>query len=428
MKKKTLLVLAICLLLAGCTSKNKMQKYSKEIVNEYNNETITYDRAISDLDSMMSQANSDEKKNILENSRKDIEELKASKDSFEKAEKAYNEKKYEDAINLYNAVVEIDNNYNTAQDKLTNAENEYLKAVYEQAEIYLESDKYDKAIELYNKAKNVVDSDELDKKISEAESKQQTFLDNQIIEMEKTAEKYIDEKDYINALKEYKNLYNLTGDDKYDVKIDGVKNAMVDYAIENAEMFLSEENYNEAKAALSQAKYNVPDDERIKDEEKRIDSLRPVDLSTVKSLSTDSHFARTGYYDGEVEDNIGNTYKDGSIAFTSDNYYGGQEGAYATVTYYLKGEYDKIEGIFALLYDSKDTTMLNYLNIYCDGVLVYSSEALTQGVLPINVSVDISGAQEIKLEYKWTGESSRWIVSDTVFGNAVLKKNYIPLQ
>ncbi|MBQ9232601.1 MAG: hypothetical protein IJ167_01010 [Lachnospiraceae bacterium] len=376
MKKKYLLLLCICLLISGCASKNKIQNNSKDIVDRYNMYNITYEQAITELDNMLADANTDEKRSIIEDGRNEIDELKVSKDSFEKAEKAFDDEKYADAISAYSEVIEKDSNYDIAQDKLDESKNDYLKAVYEQADIYLESNKYDKAIELYNNAKEIVDSDELDKKISEAEAAQQTYLDNQIAEMEKTAEQYVEDKDYINALKEYKSLYEITEDEKYDVKIDGVKDAMVDYAIENAEALLSEGKYDEAKSALSQAKYNVPDDERISDEEDRIEYFRPVSINELDSLYGEAYSEPTYLFQTEGSwylypwesgdiDNLGRSGFSGAACGDPDlktkNQYGN---TYAFLEYMIDGQYDSLQGEFALSQDTKNTDLSARLYIY----------------------------------------------------------------
>ncbi|MBQ9232600.1 MAG: hypothetical protein IJ167_01005 [Lachnospiraceae bacterium] len=60
-------------------------------------------------------------------------------------------------------------------------------------------------------------------------------------------------------------------------------------------------------------------------------------------------------------------------------------------------------------------------------MLVYTSEAMTGGVLPVNVNVDLTGVTKVKMEIKPDISN----ISDKLkvgFLNAEFVKNYTPLE
>lgn len=91
-------------------------------------------------------------------------------------------------------------------------------------------------------------------------------------------------------------------------------------------------------------------------------------------------------YNGDSTANNGDTF---------DRYYwiGDRDG----VSYLLKGQYNRFTGTWYLCNIYKNSSENYRFLVYADGVLVYTSPAVTAGVEPVAFDVDISGCYEMKL-------------------------------
>ena len=108
----------------------------------------------------------------------------------------------------------------------------------------------------------------------------------------------------------------------------------------------------------------------------------------------------------------------------------------ASYDFYIQGEYDQLSGEFYLSGETeshKNTPMSLSLNVYADGVIIYESEELTKGDLPISILTDIpSGCQVLRVEFvSSTTNIADGISEETQYGsalvNAYLSKKYVPL-
>ena len=444
MKKYLSVLLIICLLFTGCMSKSKVDKKAQRIVNEYNNEYITYEQAIDKIDNLSLNANNDEKKSIIDSCRSSIDELKKSKDAFSAGEEAYENKKYDEAIGYYGEVIESDCNYNSANRKKEESENEYVNAVYDQVNVYLEEKKFDKAVDLYNKAKEIVKSKQSEDKISDLDSLIQESLNNYIDELNSKSESELQNEDYETAKQIYEELYELTGEETYSVKIEGVENEWSNSLINAAEEQLAMGKYDAALNLLKEPKRKISDDSAITEEERRIESFRPLvfdgnqcenylytDIyTTYINESLGWHYwwiDDCGFGDfNNVKDNLGQKHDCGILLRTPNGYDVG-EGS-GKIDYTLKGDYDYFDCVFFIADVSKNTPCEFNLNIYGDDILIYSSDTITGGSLPIDVSTSIKDVQKLTIEvvYDLTNKSSNGdyiVVSDMR-----LRKEYSPLS
>lgn len=94
---------------------------------------------------------------------------------------------------------------------------------------------------------------------------------------------------------------------------------------------------------------------------------------------------------------------------------------YETAEFLLNGRYSTMSGTIALTEASKSTKSTGWYEIYGDGKLLYTSEKMTGGILPISFNIEISNVNMLKIVSK--GVTSDW--SDTkevVFYDTILKK------
>lgn len=71
-------------------------------------------------------------------------------------------------------------------------------------------------------------------------------------------------------------------------------------------------------------------------------------------------------------------------------------------TYVLNGQYSAISGTLFQKYENRSENRTNTLELYGDGVLLYSAE-ITKGAQPIDFYVDITGVLELKVVFYDTG-------------------------
>lgn len=69
-----------------------------------------------------------------------------------------------------------------------------------------------------------------------------------------------------------------------------------------------------------------------------------------------------------------------------------------SMTYRLDGKYDTLEGVLAVANGAQGSSGTASIYIYADGVCVYSMEEFTSDMDSLEVSVDLTGVKDIKLE------------------------------
>lgn len=72
------------------------------------------------------------------------------------------------------------------------------------------------------------------------------------------------------------------------------------------------------------------------------------------------------------------------------------------VVYNLEGKYDTVSGTMFLSADDKSTNDTARIQVYGDGKLLYTSDVFTAGVLPKEISIDVSGVQKLTISFQGT--------------------------
>lgn len=413
--KKIILVGLLCLILSGCTTQSDIQEEVAGIVESYNAGNITYDNAVSEINSFLSENSvSDETYNYISEQLAFLDELNESKSNYEKANEEFENADYEDAMEYYDMVIEKDSNYQTAQGLVEESKKKFIEVTDEQAQIYIDDGKYLKAIEVYESAQKVYDDGSIDGKIADIEADYKSSLEAQAAEYENNGE-------WSSAINTYETLYDYFKDESYKVNITDVTNKCINAAIDEAEQYLSEGNTTDAKAVIKTAEIYVGDDAELEDELARIESFEPVSLMDLDTFYTETGYAKIEDWGSEDKDNLGNTYDAGMLIDLP-----GVGNYDASIAYMINGEYDILSGKFVLHSESKNKTNEKYtiqLYIYGDGKLLYTSSVMRGGVLPEEVSVDISGVIELIIEFK--GYASFYTVG---FVEPTLQKEYTPLN
>ncbi len=171
MKKTGAILLAILLIVlcfCGCSSQEKINRNADEVINKYNKEQITYAEAYSALVKYSSRSKD---ASYIERQMSVLAALMESKENYIQAKKAFDSGNYETAVIRYDKVSENDDNYNEAKKELNLAQENYIKSVDEDAEKYMNENKYLEAIKVYENSKKVYNDGKTDNKISDIEEK-----------------------------------------------------------------------------------------------------------------------------------------------------------------------------------------------------------------------------------------------------------------
>lgn len=216
----------------------------------------------------------------------------------------------------------------------------------------------------------------------------------------------------------------------------------INEAIANAEACLSEGRYDDALVALIPVKQYS--DSRVAAEENRINSYKPVAIYNLDPMTrTNSDYLDAVKWKANYELNTGESGKQGIGAVTHELLaFAGYPGRTHEVTsasfeYYIgNSDFDTISGWFCLggmSTKQKNTPLSLSLEIYADGALIYASEELTKGSLPIEVSVDIpKGTQLLKVSFVTSTTNIKDSISveaqySSAFVDAYFSKHYSPL-
>ena len=201
------------------------------------------------------------------------------------------------------------------------------------------------------------------------------------------AETLANSGDYLSALQTVNQALESVGDDNtLTAAAKTYEDAYVKSIMSEADQYVSKGDFDTA-INLCQSAYNAVQDNRLQEKIDLINSQKPItiDISSLKII--DSEWDFYGNAKSTIIDTYGNTY-DKPIVFDGVNDY---------VTYYTSGKYITIAG-FVAAHDGMAHDYTAVVSIYADDVLIYTSPEISRTTKPIEVSLDISGADTIKIK------------------------------
>ena len=362
-----------------------------------------------------------------------IENLDASRTAFAAAEKLLAAKDYVGAIGQYKSVIVSDENYTLAQSQLDVAMQDYRTAALKQADQLVSENSFDQAITVINAALMTLPKDsELLQQAALCESKKAVYEKATALS---SAEEYMVQGEYEKALDvvslalietpEDADLQNALADyqTKYITHVKEEANAAfgtecnygaaavildaglkvlpdnadlqsvvtdfqtryVNYVIAASDAaFAVDRNYETAIAAMNTALIVLPNNAVLTAKKSDYLSYKPVWLTDLDYFNSSSGI-RIDSYD-VMKDNTGIGYAH-SISGYEDEF----------IEYLLNGTYTKFAFTCAVSYSNRTTGFSQYVEVFGDGVLLFSSNIMTGGVDPQAASIDITGVQKLKL-------------------------------
>ncbi len=129
-----------------------------------------------------------------------------------------------------------------------------------------------------------------------------------------------------------------------------------------------------------------------------------MQYSTGNNLYYD--YSATGHLVEEVRDNLGNVYQYGL-------HMDGEGVGPFYITYALEGKYTSFTGTCVSPQKLAGTDGSKYFEVFCDGMLVYTSSTMYSGSAPQDFSIDVTGVQQLTIQYPPTrGSNEMALVCD----------------
>jgi len=169
-------------------------------------------------------------------------------------------------------------------------------------------------------------------------------------------------------------------------------------AIKQAETsFVSYTDYMKALNIIKQAQQKYPDDADLKAKENYYKSFAPVSIFDLKSY-TKSDYAPSEK--SNKKDTMGNTYE---MSLMTHDLPGHQ-------TYDIGKKYNILKGKASILDTYGNMDNFGFIKIYGDGILLYSKTNFTGSTKPLDISVDITGVTDLKIEMGKAQEYAPYIL------------------
>lgn len=93
------------------------------------------------------------------------------------------------------------------------------------------------------------------------------------------------------------------------------------------------------------------------------------------------------------------------------------------IQYNLSAKYDTVTGTLFIADTYKNTVQTSYFEAYGDGKLLYTSPKMEKGVLPQDISFNVSGVQKLEIKFYTKTDSTLW-GSEICISNLTAQKNF----
>ncbi len=211
--------------------------------------------------------------------------------------------------------------------------------------------------------------------------------------------------DLLNTAKEY---LDSCGVDSTEIqqKIDETLVTYADSYAQKAEASFKKHDVNGAIGNIEVAMQLQPDNADYKTKHDTYQQYLPFYLYDEDNVLYEDE---TGdVYGGVVFNETLETNNNKTMAHSMRWYDGKQEddGNHWNVYYNLEGKYDTVTGTIFLENRTKNSDKISYFEAYGDGKLIYTSPKMTAGVLPQEISFDISGIQKLTLSFYASDDTS----------------------
>ena len=316
-----------------------------------------------------------------------VEKLNESRTNFATAESFFSTGDYKEAISHYRQVIEDDENYDAAADRLADSLERYREQSLNKAKEYADAELYANAINTLDEALTVIPNDA---KLTE----QKRLYEKSDVEKQKAdalseAAALARNGDYLGAVKALNSVMNTQSS---DAELISAYNDYCDkYAakvITTAEEKVKVKDFEGAISALNAALKEVPGNKKLAEKLEEVKSRQPVPITNLTAINSNNW---RKWNNGSPKDPFGNDYSSSSNYVISYSY--GEE---QYIEYRLYGDYTTLTGTIAP-YTEMEEDKYGFLQVYVDDVLVYTSKDVGRKTDAFSFEVNVSGAEYIKL-------------------------------
>lgn len=332
-----------------------------------------------------------------------VDQLNESRTNFSAAESFYTTGDYAEAITNYRLVIEDDENYTIAVEKLADAVNKYREEMLTKAMEYADAELYTDAIALLNEALKTVPNDtKITEQIRIYEKDNSKKLKADALE---TAADYAKNGDYLNA---FLFLTSVMKSQAFDAELVSAYNKYCDQyvaqIISEVDVKVSEKDFDGAISLLNTALRELPKNEKLGEKLDMVEAKAPVSITSLKEINSDIWGK---WNEGTASDPFGNDYTRACNYVHIKRW--DQRTSY--IEYRLYGKYNTLTGTIAPHADT-DEEKVSCLQVYVDDELVYTSPEIGRKTDAVTFSVDITGAEYIKIVIQRESWSCSVILSD----------------
>lgn len=314
----------------------------------------------------------------------------ASETAFSNGEQYFNEGKYDSAIKSYEQVAEGSPNYETAQERIRQANEKYKNKILDDITEYTQKSEYKNAISVLEEAiEKMPDDPDLKSKLEEITKARCDYILEETNQMVLNDD-YIGAIDFITKKEQCADIYPEVAE-----KLEEYISAYVKKEIEFADGMVEDGDYDGAIEELGKALTTLPSNEEITKKKKDIEDSKPVPLSDLK-ITNSEHFEQITVDDGAAEDSIGNVYAPGNL------YKSWERNGNGLAEIYIGKEYTRLRGICATSDECDDGT--GRLEIYADDKMIFSQK-FNRKSTPFNIDLDITNCEWLKIQVTYVSDT-----------------------
>ena len=373
----------------------------------------------------------------------DVLEIEDSREAYSKAEEAFNNGKFDEAISYYQLVIEEDANFADAQSKIADCKESYKEKKLGEAEQFADNEDYLSAINCLNDASAIVgDDSDIDNLLSVYQTAFDAYIFDAATALAETGnydeaiELLSDNLSYVSdittckeaianytdiAVQEYlsaENFSSLVSENNYEAAfdvldavqkdypdsellkttIDETEDSFVSYEVAIIDAFIEVSDYESAYEQAKQALTVLPNSSELKEKKDYAEDRLPVSMMGSYNSTTSDGYNNSYYLlsdKTEMEDLFGNDYGGGD-GFCI--YFGAYQQTVG-VDFYLNEEFSKFTATTVICKEQLTDNETLDLYIYGDDELIYQ-KAITNQTTPDDLlDIDVSGVTWLKIEF-----------------------------
>lgn len=350
------------------------------LVDSYYADSLSYDDALNGLKVYSEFYATETNKAIHE-----IEILKKSREAFTSAEGKYATEEYYEAYRLFGEVIEEDSNFEAAQKGLEKCYVIIKDKVFANSNTAAEEGDFLSAIEILKQEISFLKEEDKQNADSRIAAYTQEYLDMQTA----VFDAYLENSEYDECFELLETLKNeaISEDELTDLTQKLCK-LYENYITEQYNAELEKRDLSACMQWIRRGEEKIPESEVFAGLETELQEYYPVSLYEMEPFAIgDSSLGLESSKEdtlGIVRSNVIRGYMD-----ADDNQFN---------IYYIDGKFNTLTGTVAVSKGSIGSKKIGYIKIYGDDLLLWEDTNIDALTEPYEISVDISGVRQLKLE------------------------------